>query len=165
MSSRGYESGWRQDPRRRYNLGTMLRTILEALQGPLAATLFAASTFLVTVPAKAADSRVFEMRTYHCAPGRLDALHKRFREHTNYLFAKQGISLIAYWTPLEGPESQNTLVYVLAYPSMAAREASWKAFREDPAWIAAKAASEEDGPIVEKVDSLFLSPTDYSPIR
>jgi hypothetical protein len=73
--------------------------------------------------------------------------------------------LIAYWTPLEGPESQNTLVYVLAYPSMAAREASWKAFREDPAWIAAKDASEKDGPIVEKVDSLFLSPTDYSPIR
>ena len=73
--------------------------------------------------------------------------------------------MIAYWTPLEGPESKNTLVYVLAYPSMAAREASWKAFREDPAWIAAKAASEEDGPIVEKVDSLFLSPTDYSPIR
>ncbi len=61
----------------------MLRTILEALQGPLAATLFAASAFLMTVPAKAADNRVFEMRTYHCAPGRLDALHKRFREHTN----------------------------------------------------------------------------------
>jgi hypothetical protein len=143
----------------------MLRTILNALKGPLAATLFAVAAFLMTVPAKAADNRIFEMRTYHCAPGRLDALHKRFREHTNYLFAKQGISLIAYWTPLEGPESKNTLVYVLAYPSMAAREASWKAFREDPEWIAAKEASEKDGPIVEKVDSLFLTPTDYSPIR
>lgn len=127
--------------------------------------MIAGSAFLMALPAQGADNRVFEMRTYHCHPGRLDALHKRFREHTNYIFVKHGISLIAYWTPAEAPASENTLVYVLAYPSMAAREASWNAFREDPDWIAARAASEEDGPIVEKVDSLFLNPTDYSPIR
>ncbi len=146
-------------------VGTMLRTILEVLQGPLVASLIAGSAFLLALPAQAADERVFEMRTYHCHPGRLDALHERFREHTNPIFVKHGMSLIAYWTPIEGAASENTLVYVLAYPSRAAREASWKAFLEDPAWIAAKASSEEDGPIVEKVDSLFLSPTDYSPIR
>lgn len=144
----------------------MLRTILELLHAPLAVSLLAGSAFfLMTLPSQAADSRVFEMRTYHCHEGRLDALHTRFREHTNALFVKHGISLIAYWTPIEGDAADNTLVYVIAYPSMAAREASWKAFREDPAWVAAKDASEVDGLIVEKVDSLFLSPTDYSPIR
>lgn len=144
----------------------MLRTILEVLQAPMAVSLIAGSAFfMMALPSQAADSRVFEMRTYHCHQGRLDALHKRFREHTNTLFVKHGISLIAYWTPIEGAAAENTLVYVIAYPSMAAREASWKAFREDPAWVAAKDASEADGPIVEKVDSLFMSPTDYSPIR
>jgi hypothetical protein len=147
-------------------VSTMFGTIIEFLQGPMTASLIAGSAFiLMTLPARAADERVFEMRTYHCHPGRLDALHGRFRDHTNTLFVKHGISLIAYWTPLEGPAAENTLVYVIAYPSMAAREASWKAFREDPAWVAAKDASEVDGPIVEKVDSLFLSPTDYSPIH
>lgn len=115
-------------------------------------------------PARAQE-RVFEMRTYHTLSGRLDALHKRFREHTNGIFVKHGMSLIGYWTPSEGEASKNTLVYILAYPSMAAREASWKAFREDPDWEKAREASEKDGKIVEKVDSVFLTPTDYSPIH
>jgi hypothetical protein len=112
-----------------------------------------------------AQERVFELRTYTTLPGRLDALHKRFREHTNGIFVKHGMSLIGYWTPAEGETSKNTLVYMLAYPSMAAREASWKAFREDPDWMKAREESEKDGKIVEKVESLFLSPTDYSPIH
>ncbi len=124
-----------------------------------------AASLLLALPLQAADQRVFELRTYTCHPGKLDDLHKRFSEHTNAIFVKHGMSLIAYWTPLEGPESENTLVYILAYPSMAAREASWKAFREDPAWTQAKEESEKDGPIVSKVEATFLSPTDYSPIR
>jgi hypothetical protein len=112
-----------------------------------------------------AEERVFELRTYTAMPGRLDALHKRFREHTNALFVKHGMSLIGYWTPTEGPTAGNTLVYILAYPSKAAREASWKAFREDADWIKARDESEKDGKIVEKVEWVFLSPTDYSPIR
>lgn len=115
-------------------------------------------------PARA-EERVFEMRTYTTLPGRLDALHKRFREHTNGIFVKHGMSLIGYWTPTEGPTAANTLVYILAYPSMAAREASWKAFRDDPDWQKAREESEADGKIVEKVESVFLSPTDYSPIH
>ena len=126
--------------------------------------------FALLVSAAASDTalaaeRVFEMRTYTALPGRLDALHKRFRENTNSIFVRHGMSLIGYWTPSEGPEANNTLVYILAYPSMAAREASWKAFREDPAWKSAQAASEKDGKIVEKVESKFLTPTDYSPLH
>ncbi len=115
--------------------------------------------------ARAAENRVFEMRTYITHDGRLDALNKRFREHTNRLFVKHGITPIAYWTPTDGPEAKTTLVYVLAYPSREAAEKSWQAFRDDPDWKAAKDASEKDGPIVKRVISQFLNPTDYSPIK
>ena len=132
----------------------------------LALSLFgmAAIGMAAAEPARAAE-RVFEMRTYTTHPGRLDALHKRFREHTNSIFVKHGMSLIGYWTPSESPKSENTLVYILAYPSMAAREASWKAFREDPDWKKARAESEKDGKIVAGVESVFLTPTDYSPMH
>jgi hypothetical protein len=75
------------------------------------------------------------------------------------------MELVGYWTPADSPESSNTLVYILAYPSREAREASWKAFREDPAWVKAKEESERDGVLVQKVDSKFMNPTDYSPIK
>ena len=124
-----------------------------------------AASLLFAMPIQAADNRVFELRTYHCYPGKLDDLHKRFREHTSAIFVKHGMSLMGYWTPIEGPEAGKTLVYMLAYPSKAAREASWKAFGADPDWQQAKAESEKDGKLVEKVDSMFLSPTDYSPVQ
>lgn len=115
--------------------------------------------------AQAADARFFELRVYHANPGKLDALNARFRDHTNKLFVKHGMDLVGYWTPADSPESENTLVYILSYPSREAREASWKAFREDPAWIKAKEESEKGGVLVDKVDSKFLNPTDYSPIQ
>ena len=110
------------------------------------------------------SERVFEMRTYYTHPGRIDALNKRFREHTCTLFKKHGIEIVGFWTPTE-ESKRETLVYLLAYPSRAAADASWKAFRDDPEWKAAAAESEKDGKIVAKVDSVFLNPTDYSPIK
>jgi len=144
----------------------MIRMGIELLQSLAAggAALLAAGILMTASPAQA-EGRVYEMRTYTTEPGRLDALHKRFREHTNPLFVKHGMTLVGYWTPVEEPAAKNTLVYILAYPSMAAREASWKAFAEDPDWKAAKAESEKDGKIVSKVESVFLSPTDYSPLQ
>jgi hypothetical protein len=123
---------------------------------------------LVTSGARAADApkeRLFEMRTYHTHEGRLDALNARFRDHTNKLFVKHGMELIGYWTPTDGDKAKNTLVYILAYPGREAREKSWKAFNADPEWKAAREASEKDGKIVSKVESVFLKPTDYSPIK
>jgi hypothetical protein len=122
----------------------------------------AAATVLEEKPALGA--RVFEMRTYVTHPGRLEHLHARFRNHTNYLFVKHGMTLIGYWTPVDAAD---TLVYLLAYPSREARERSWEAFRDDPEWKRVSAESHEKagGQIVDKVESRFLSPTDYSPIR
>lgn len=145
----------------------MIRIATELIQSlALSGAALMAAGLLAAVSGRAEEAgRIFEMRTYTTEPGRLEALHTRFRERTNALFVKHGMSLIGYWTPAEGPESENTLVYILAYPSMAAREASWKAFREDPDWIKAKEESEADGKIVSRVESVFLRPTDYSPIR
>ncbi len=107
------------------------------------------------------DTRCYEMRTYYAAPGKLEALHARFRHHTLKLFEKHGMVNIGYWVPLENPD--NKLIYLLAYPSREAREQSWKAFMADPDWQAAYKASEVDGRLVAKAELVFLKATDYSP--
>ncbi|MGW5362634.1 NIPSNAP family protein [Actinopolymorpha pittospori] len=109
--------------------------------------------------------RVFELRTYYAAPGKLDALHRRFREHTLALFAKHGMELVAFFSPTDEPDRDNALVYVLAFPDRASADQAWEAFRADPEWISVKSASEVDGSLTERVESVFLSPTDYSPLR
>ena len=119
-------------------------------------------------PARGADetqNRLFELRTYTTNDGKLPELHDRFRDHTNKLFEKHGITLVGYWTPTEGPGAGNTLVYILAFPDREAREKSWKAFIADPDWKAAYKASIANGRLVKKVESEFLAPTDYSPIK
>jgi hypothetical protein len=107
------------------------------------------------------DTRVFEMRTYWAPAGKLDALNARFREHTLKLFEKHAMVNIGYWMPVDNPERK--LIYLLAFPSREAREASWKAFFADPAWQEVRKQTEAEGGIVEKVESVLLSPTDYSP--
>ena len=112
--------------------------------------------------AVAKDSRVFELRTYYAEPGKLDALHARFRDHTTRIFQKHGMTVIAYWMPRESPDR---IVYVLAYKSKEAADAAWKAFREDPEWVKARTASEANGRLVTKVESIYMDATDYSPIK
>ena len=122
----------------------------------------AAPAAVSSSPSVAPNARVFEMRTYYCHPGRLEALNKRFREHTNRLFVKHGMELVGYWMPIDKPD---VLVYVLAYPSREAAAKAWAGFRTDAEWNTARKASEADGPIVQKVESVYMSPTDYSPIK
>jgi hypothetical protein len=119
-------------------------------------------------PSTAKGGRVFEMRTYYANPGKLEALHARFRDHTTKIFEKHGMTNVGYWIPIDpqtGAATGNTLVYILAYPSLEARKKAWDDFGKDPEWLAARDASEKDGKLVEKVDSVFLSPTDYSAIK
>lgn len=111
------------------------------------------------------SGRYFEMRKYYAMPDKLAELNARFRDHTCALFKKHGMEIVGFWVPTEGPEADKVLVYVLAYPSKEAREASWKAFRDDPDWKTAREASEKNGKLVEKVESTFMRATDYSPIK
>lgn len=107
------------------------------------------------------DTRCYEMRVYYAAPGKLDELHARFRDHTCKLFEKHGIVNVGYWVPTENLESK--LIYLLSYPDREARDKSWKGFMADPDWKAAHKASEAKGTLVAKVESTFLQATDYSP--
>lgn len=110
-------------------------------------------------------ARVFELRTYTAAPGKLEELHRRFREHTLKFFERHGMVNIGYWSPQAAPASRNTIVYLLAHESKAAADKSWAAFSADPKWQKVKRASETNGSLVTKVESVFLDPTDYSPMR
>lgn len=116
-------------------------------------------------PKADAKSRFFEKRTYTTNPGKLDALNARFRDHTNRIFAKHGIEIIGFWIPTDPERSKDTLIYIVAYPSQEAREQSWKDFQADPEWQKAKADSEKNGVLVKHVDSVYMTPTDYSPIK
>lgn len=110
---------------------------------------------------------VYELRTYYTKEGRLPALNARFRDHTVKLFEKHGMKNVIYCTPVdgEGKPVDNKLVYLLAHKSQEAARASFAAFGKDPEWQAAREASEKDGKIVDKLESQFLVPTDYSPMK
>ena len=110
-------------------------------------------------------NRVFELRTYTAPEGKLSDLHKRFRDHTLRMFQKHGMTNIGYWQPLDEPRASNTIIYVLAHQSREAAAASWKAFGSDPEWKKVAAESQVNGRITEKIESIFMSPTDYSPMK
>lgn len=117
-------------------------------------------------PSVAKDSRCFELRTYVAAPGKFEAMHARFRDHTNKLFVKHGMEVIGYWVPADADKgATNTLIYLLAHKSRDAAKKSWAAFSNDPDWKKARADSEVNGKLTEKVESVFLSATDYSPMK
>ena len=110
-------------------------------------------------------TRVFELRTYTAPEGKLPNLQARFRDHTMRLFEQHGMTNIGYWTPQDEPNSLNTLVYIISHDSREAAAASWDAFRSDPEWQRVSRESQVDGRIVSNVESVFLDPTDFSPIQ
>ena len=113
-------------------------------------------------PAAEKDTRVYEMRTYYAPEGKLDALNARFRDHTVKLFEKHGMTNLGYFTPLDNKD--NKLVYFLSFPSKEARAKSFKDFGADPDWQKAYKESEKDGKLTTKIESKFLTVTDYSPV-
>lgn len=134
-----------------------------ALPALLALLPLAAPAAAQTAPA-APQQPVYELRIYTPAPGKAEALNARFRNHTLKLFARHGMHNVAYWNELPRPDAPDgRVVYLLSYPSREAREADWKAFVADPEWQKVVAESEANGKIVIKVESIFLTMTDYSP--
>jgi hypothetical protein len=120
------------------------------------------STQAIADEKPAGSGEIYELRTYTTPPGKLSALHKRFRDHTMRLFEKHGMRNVIYWTPAD---KENTLVYVIAHKSRDAAKKSWKAFIDDPVWKKAYKASKSDGPLVTNIEKQFLNPTDYSPMK
>jgi NIPSNAP len=111
------------------------------------------------------DSRIFELRTYTCASGKMEALQARFRDDTLKLFEKHHMTVIGFWSPTDREQAQQKLIYLLAFPSQDAAAKSWKDFQADPDWQSVKMASEKDGKLVEKIESVYLKATDYSLLK
>ena len=107
---------------------------------------------------------IYELRIYHAAPGKLNALNRRFETTTTRFFEKHGIRPVGFWTPLIG-NSSTDLYYMLEWESLAEREKKWNAFMSDPEWIRARAESEAGGPLYTHITNLILSPTAYSKMR
>jgi len=112
------------------------------------------------------STTVYELRVYHTFPGKLPDLLARFRDHTDKLFARHGMKSLAYWVPTDEPTKSDTLVYILEHPSREAAKTNWKSFEDDPEWKAVREKTEAPGKIVDKVDSTYMSLTDFSkPLR
>jgi hypothetical protein len=114
--------------------------------------------------ARAAD-RVFELRTYTTFDGKLDALKARFRDHTIAIFNRHGMTSIGYWVPTDPEKSKNTLIYIIAHPSIEEAKKNWKEFGSDPEWKKVSADSEKDGKIVSHVESVYMTPADFSMLK
>ncbi len=111
------------------------------------------------------NGRVFELRRYTAPEGKLGELEARFRNHTIRIFNKHNMTSIGYWVPQDAPDSQNTLVYLLAHPSREAAKKNWADFQADPEWQKVNTESQINGRIVSKVESTFLDPLDFSGIK
>ena len=107
---------------------------------------------------------IYELRVYHCVPGRLPDLMKRFDTITLKLWAKHGIQQAGFWTTLVGDSNQD-LTYFLKWESLAEREKKWTGFMTDPNWLSARAETEKDGPIVASVSNTILQPTSFSSVK
>ena len=114
----------------------------------------------------AAENRVFELRVYTANEGKLEALKARFRDHTTAIFKKHHMEVVGYWTPQSSdPKSKDTLIYILAHPSREAADKNWKEFQADVEWQKVKTETEKEGALVKKVDSTFMDPTSFSPMK
>src|SRR5438552_11471335 len=105
------------------------------------------------------QNRVFELRTYTCNEGKLEALKARFRDHTSEIFKRHGMESIGYWVPQDPEKSKTTLIYIIAHPSREAATKNWNEFRNDPEWKKVAAESEANGKILAKPpESVFMDP-------
>ena len=107
---------------------------------------------------------IYELRIYHCVSGRLPALLKRFETTTLELWKRHGIRQAGFWTVLVGDGGNQDLHYLLAWESLAERETKWNKFASDPEWLAKRAESERDGPIIASIKNMFLQPTAFSAV-
>ena len=137
----------------------------------LVATVFASGIFLGraldgagTVRAQSGGS-VFELRTYTANEGKLDGLLGEFRGYAARIFERHGMKNVGYWVPTEAPNSENTLIYILQHNSREAAQQSWDAFIQDPEWRAAFQELNADGRLAASVESVFMAPTDFSPMQ
>ncbi len=107
---------------------------------------------------------IYELRVYHCVPGRLPDLLKRFDTITLKLWQRHGVEQAGFWTVAIGSSNQD-LYYMLKWRSLEERERKFGAFLADPEWMSARAESEKAGPIVAAITNTILQPTSFSSVQ
>ena len=107
---------------------------------------------------------IYELRVYHCVPGRLPDLIKRFDTITLPLWKKHAIHQAGFWTTLVGPSNQD-LTYMLKWESLDERTKRFARFGADPEWLAGRAETEKNGPIVASITNTILQPTTFSSVK
>lgn len=118
-----------------------------------------------TEQVRADANRAFELRVYHTVPGKASALQAEFRDKVTKMFAKHDLKAVGYWAPEDAPASDNTFIYILAHPSRDEAKKHWAAFQADPEFQAMIKSQQGDAKLVEKVDSTYMDPTDFSPLK
>ncbi|HYL77020.1 MAG TPA: NIPSNAP family protein [Bryobacteraceae bacterium] len=117
-------------------------------------------------PSLKSTGRILELRTYYANPGKLEDIHKRFRDHTMRIFAKHGMTVVGFWGPVYKKDgSDSRLTYMLSFKNREERDAKWREFASDPEWQKVAKESEANGKLLEKIDSVFLYDTDYAPAK
>jgi hypothetical protein len=120
--------------------------------------------FAHTNEVRADNNRVFELRVYHALPGKLPALESRFRDTTSKLLAKHDLHVVGYWVSEGAPGFDNTFIWIVAHDSREEAKKNWDALVADPDFQAVIKA-EQASALVEKVDSTYMRPTDFSPMK
>jgi hypothetical protein len=109
------------------------------------------------------SARLHEMRVMEAAPGRLDALLARWRDHDAALLARHGIEVLGAFVPA-GENPSRKIVTFHSHPGRQARDAAWKSLHEDPEWQRLLTESERAGPLLDRSTATLLETTDYSPV-
>jgi len=119
------------------------------------------------VPPEAKENRprIFELRRYEShSEGALKKKVEMFNAAEIAIFRRTGLRPVFFGETLIGARQPN-LTYMLAFESMATREQSWAAFREDPQWRQLwSTPGLTDAEIVSNVTSVLLRPAPYSQI-
>jgi hypothetical protein len=139
-------------------------TVLGIALVSFAAGLLVSARLAHVIQARADSDRVFELRIYHTVPGKEPALEARFRDTTSKLLAKHDLNVVGYWVPQYATAWDNTFIFMLAHASQEEAKKNWDAMRADPAFQAV-VKSEQTEQTVEKVDSTYMRPTDFSAMK
>jgi len=135
------------------------------LLGAFAAGSLLTARFMTIQQARADSNRVYELRMYHTFPNRLTPLVTRFRNGEVKVFEQNGMKFMGGWVPQDAPNHENLFIYLLAHENRDAAKKNWAGFGADPDWKNIQKTSEADGKIVEKVESTFMDPVDFSPLK
>ena len=135
------------------------------LLGAFAAGSLLTARFMTVQQARADSNRVYELRMYHTFPNRLTPLVTRFRNGEVKVFEKNHMNFMGAWVPQDAPNHENLFIYLLAHENREAAKKNWAGFGADPDWKTIRDTSEADGKIVEKVESTFMDPVDFSPLK